>query len=145
MASQPEIAVSAARPTGWIDKTMIVYSAPADPATPIAPNMLIARDALGANETFREYCNRQIDGFRATLPQFHRENEGPGQVHGFDAFQILFNWRSGAGTLRQRVFFISAGRGVVVTFTATAAFDEFQAHEVTFAQGLAGLTIGPVS
>lgn len=145
MASQPDIAVSALRPAAWIDKTMIVYAAPADPAKAIAPNMVVARDALGATETFREYCNRQIDGFRATLPQFHREDEGPGQVHGLDAFQILFHWTSGAGPLRQRVFFISAGQGVVVTFTATAGFDDFADHEGVFQQGLAGLTIGRIS
>ncbi len=145
MASHTDIAVTALRPSGWVDKTMIVYAAPADPAKTIAPNMVVARDALGASETFREYCNRQIDGFCATLPHFHREEEGPGQVHGHDAFQILFNWTSGAGTLRQRVFFISAGHGVVVTFTATAALDDFADQEGVFQQGLAGLTIGRVS
>lgn len=145
MASQPDIAVSALRPAGWIDKTMIVYSAPADPTRAVAPNMVVARDALGGSETFREYCNRQIDGFRVTLPHFHREAEGPGQVHGYDAFQILFDWMSGAGVLRQRVFFVSAGQGVVVTFTATAAVDDFADQEGMFQQGLAGLTIGRVS
>jgi hypothetical protein len=143
VATTPDIAVTGKRPEGWVDKTMVIYSAPPQPGQPIAANMLIARDALGAEETFRDYCNRQIDGFRATLPQFHRESEGPGRVEDRDAFQILFTWMSGAGTLRQRVFFISAGSGVVVTFTATAALDDYAAHEAAFDQGLADLVIEP--
>lgn len=143
VATTPDIAVSGTRPEGWVDKSMIIYSAPAQPGQPVAPNMLIARDALGEQESFREYCTRQIDGFRATLPQFHRESEGPGRVEERDAFQILFTWLSGAGTLRQRVFFISAGSGVVVTFTATAALDDYAAYEATFEKGLADLVIAP--
>lgn len=106
-------------------------------------NIVIARDSQGASETFREYCNRQIDGFNTALPHFHRIQEGPGRVHDFDALQIEFTWMSGAGLLRQRVFFVSAGEGVVVTFTATANDADFDDHRATFDQGLAGLVIIP--
>ncbi|MGY4398484.1 hypothetical protein ACVWZA_003692 [Sphingomonas sp. UYAg733] len=144
MATSPDISVIGRRPEGWADKTMIIYSAPLQAGETVAANMLIARDALGRDETFREYCNRQIDGFGTTLPHFHRETEGPGRVHDLDAFQILFTWASAAGTLRQRVFFISAGSAVVVTFTATAAIDDYAAHEMIFDQGLADLVISPL-
>lgn len=137
------VTVTGQRPAGWVDKTMIVHSAPLPPGQAIAANIVIARDALGASETFREYCNRQIEGFRAALPHFHRRQEGPGRVHDFDAFQIEFNWMSGAGLLRQRVFFIAAPEGVVVTFTATAADEDYDAHEPVFRQGLADLVIAP--
>lgn len=141
MATQPDINVTAHRPDGWVDKTMIVYSAPPEPGRALQANMVVSRDALLAGETFREYCNRQIAGFRSTLPAFEREGEGPGRVHDHDAFQILFTWTSGAGKLRQRVFFIAAGGGVAVTFAATAAADEFAEHERAFERGLAGLRI----
>ncbi len=144
MATAPDIAVTLQCPAGWFDKTMLVYSAPAEAGRPAA-NIVVSRDAMGASETFREYCTRQVDAFRANLPQFHREDEGPGRVHGFDAFQILFSWRSAAGTLRQRVFFISAGSGVVVTYTSTATEAEFAEHEPAFQQGLANLHIGPAA
>jgi len=140
---QPEISIAGQRPDGWFDKTMIVYAAPPQPGQTIAANIVIARDALGAEETFREYCNRQIDGFRSTLPQFHREDEGPGFVQDHDAFQVRFVWQSGAGILRQRVFFISAGSGVVVSYTATAAKGDYAAHEPIFERGLADLVIAP--
>ena len=140
---QPEISVAGQRPDGWFDKTMIVYAAPATPGQTIAANIVIARDAMGAEETFREYCNRQIDGFRVTLPHYTREDEGPGFVQDHDAFQVRFVWQSGAGMLRQRVFFISAGSGVVVTYTATAAEQDYAANEAVFERGLADLVIAP--
>lgn len=141
MANAPAVAVSGKAPDGWFDKTMVIYSAPARPGETMTANIVIARHALGASETFREYCNRQIEGFRTTLPQFHRRHEEPGRVHDLDAFQIEFTWTSGAGALRQRVFFIAAGDGVVVTYTATAADAEYDAHEAVFRQGLADLVI----
>ena len=144
MASLPAVTVSGAMPPGWFDKTMIVYSAPLQPGQAMAANIVIARDALGTSETFREYCNRQIGGFQTTLPHFHRRHESPGRVHDLDAFQIEFTWLSGAGVLRQRVFFVSAGQGVVVTYTATAADADYDQHEATFQKGLAGLVIAPV-
>lgn len=143
MATQPDIVVTLQRPDGWFDKTMIVYSAPLAPGQALAPNIVVSRDALLAGETFREYCNRQIAAFRSTLPGFDREDEGPGRVHEHDAFQILFTWDSGAGTLRQRVFFIAAGGGVAVTFAATAAAEDYHEHAPAFERGLAGLRIEP--
>jgi hypothetical protein len=128
-------------PRGWHDKTMIVYSAPPEPGRAMSPNMVISRDAFLEAETLREYCNRQIETFRSNLPQFQRESEGYGRSHDRDAFQIQFTWRSAAGLLRQRVFFISAGPEVVVTYAVTAAADDFAAFEVAFEQGLASLRI----
>ncbi|WP_294327909.1 DcrB-related protein [uncultured Sphingomonas sp.] len=143
MAEAP-VTVTGRMPPGWIDKSMVVHAAPLAPGQAIAPTIVIARDALGRAETFREYCNRQIDGFRATLPQFDRREEGPGRVHDFDAFRIDFTWMSGAGRLRQEVFFIAAPHGVVVTYTATAAEADFAGQEPVFRQGLADLVIVPV-
>lgn len=144
LATQPDIAVTAERPAGWFDKTMIIYSGPPAPGRPLQPNIVVSRDAVLAGESFREYCNRQIAGFNGSLPGFAREEEGPGRVHDHDAFQILFTWDSGAGKLRQRVFFIAAGGGVAVTFATTAAADEYHEHAQAFERGLAGLRIEPV-
>ncbi|MBQ1542672.1 hypothetical protein C5708_04330 [Caulobacter sp. CCUG 60055] len=139
--TQPLVKVAAEPPQGWFDKTMIVYSAPPEPGRAMSPNMVISRDALLEAETFREYCNRQIETFRSNLPNFQRESEGYGRSHERDAFQIQFTWRSAAGLLRQRVFFISAGPEVVVTYAVTAAADDFADHEQAFERGLASLRI----
>ena len=143
MANQPPVSVHARPPRHWVDKTMVVYAAPDRPGQAMAANIVIGRDAMAEGETFREFCNRQVEAFRNTLPHFHREDEGPGRVHDRDAFQIRFTWSSGAGPLRQRVFFISAGGGAVVSFAATAAADEFDGHGEAFDAALASLTIVP--
>jgi hypothetical protein len=137
----PMVKLAADPPQGWHDKTMIVYSAPHEPGRAMAPNMVISRDALLEGESFREYCNRQIETFRSNLPQFNRESEGYGRSHERDAFQIQFTWRSAAGLLRQRVFFIATGTQVVVNYAVTAAADDFAAYEPAFERGLASLRI----
>lgn len=135
--------VTATCPPDWLDKTMTVYSAPPLEGRAMAPNIVVSRDHLPAGETFREYCNRQIETFRTSLPGFERENEGFGQVHARDAFQVQLTWDSSAGLLRQRVFFIDAGGGVVVNYAASAAADDYAEHEPQFERGLASLRIGP--
>lgn len=140
-SAQPVPTISAELPGGWLDKTMTVYSAPPDPARAMAPNIVISRDHLPAGETFREYCNRQIEAFRTSLPGFARISEGHGQVHARDAFQVQLTWESAAGTLRQRVFFIDAGSGVIVNYAASAANEDFAEHEPQFERGLATLRI----
>ncbi len=139
----PPVVVTAQPPAGWVDKTMIVYAAPSLPGQAMAPTIVVGRDALAERESFREFCNRQVSTFQAGLPEFHREYEGPGRVGQFDAFQIRFTWRGGAGLLRQRVFFIAADSGVIVTYAATASADDYDEHDAVFEQGLASLRIEP--
>ena len=133
--------VSVDAPDGWFDRTMIVYSAPAENGGAMAPTIVIGRDALGRGESFREFCNRQVETFRASLAAFHRESEEPGRVHDLDAFQIRFTWQSAGGLLRQRVFFIAAGDGLIVTFAGTAAAEDGAAHDAVFERALATLRI----
>jgi hypothetical protein len=140
----PPVAVAADPPPGWIDKTMIVYAAPPANGQTMAPTIVVGRDALAEGESFREFCNRQIDTFRAGLPEFYREHEEHGRVGDLDAFQIRFSWRAAAGLLRQRVFFISAGQGVIVTYAGTAAAEDYDAYDALFEQNLATLRIRPM-
>ena len=134
--------VSADLPPGWLDKSMTVYSAPPVANRAMAPNIVVSRDHLAAGETFREYCNRQFATFRSSLPGFEREAESFGRVGERDAFQVQMTWESAAGTLRQRVFFIDAAP-VIVNYAASAAADDWAAHEPLFMAGLASLRIDP--
>lgn len=127
---------------GWSDRTMIVHSAPPRAGSQAAANIVVARDALGAGESFPGYCARQDALFRRQLPGFTPEGERAGELHGHPAAQRLFTWTSGAGSLRQQVSFIDAGDGLVVTVTATAAVDEWDEHLASFNAALAGLVIG---
>ena len=132
--------VAADCPAGWLDKSMTVYSAPPVANRAMSPNIVVSRDHLGPNETFREYCNRQYAAFRTSLPGFEREAESFGRVGERDAFQVQMIWESAAGTLRQRVFFVDASP-VIVNYAASAAADDWAAHEAMFMAGLAGLQI----
>lgn len=132
-------------PDGWIDKTMIVHSAPHDPASPMAANIVVSRDALLPDETFAAYCDRQDGVFRDNLPGYRHEDRRAGILQARAATQIAFTWTSSAGPLRQQATFIDAGGGVVVGFTASAAADDFEKHRDLFNRQLAALRIEATS
>lgn len=128
-------------PPGWVDRTMIVHSAPHDPARAMAPNIVVGRDALIGGESFTEFCDRQSKVFRDSLPGFAEEEHESGQLNERTATRLIFTWTSGAGPLRQEAVFIDAGQGVVVNFTASAAEADFAAHRKLFYDQLALLKI----
>ncbi|QYE34722.1 DUF1795 domain-containing protein [Polymorphobacter sp. PAMC 29334] len=128
-------------PPGWVDKTMIVHSAPHDATRALAPNIVVGRDALIDGETFAGFCDRQAAVFRDNLPGFAGDDRESGQLNERAAMRMTFNWTSGAGVLRQEVVFIDAGQGVVVNFTASAAEQDFEAHSDLFHRQLAALKI----
>ena len=137
----PPVTVTVAPPPGWFDKTMIVHSAPTAPGSPTAANIVVTRDAMGVDEDFAAYCARQDKALRASLPGFAPEGARTGVLHERPAMQMLFTWTSAAGPLRQQATFIDAGARVVVSFTATAAADDFDAHRDVFNTQLAALVI----
>lgn len=138
----PVITVALDPPSGWVDKTMIIHSAPTEPGRAMAPNTVVGRDALGEGETFASFCDRQKTVFADGLPQYHLKGERQGLLHGLlPATQLLFAWTSGAGELTQQASFIDVGNGVVVTFTASAAAADFAAHQDLFNEQLAKLRI----
>ena len=140
-ATPPEVTVALAPPAGWHDKTMIIHSAPPPADGGPAPNIVVARDALPMGETFADYCARQAKTFADNLPAYTAEDERTGVIDGRPAARFLFVWTSGAGPLRQQATFVDAGAGVVVSFTATAAADDFAAHQDMFNTQLAQLKI----
>jgi len=128
-------------PDGWLDKTMIVHSAPHDPASAMAANIVVSRDALLPDESFAAYCDRQDGVFRENLPGYQHEDRRTGVLQERTATQIAFTWTSSAGRLRQQATFIDAGSGLVVGFTASAAAQDFEKHRDLFNRQLAALRI----
>ena len=140
-AAPPEVRIALAPPPGWHDKTMIVHSAPPPGDGGLSPNIVVARDALPASETFADYCARQAKTFADNLPGYAAEDARAGAIDGRPAARYLFVWTSAAGPLRQQTNFIDAGAGVIVSYTATAAADDFAAHQDVFNAQLAALKI----
>ncbi len=128
-------------PPGWLDKTMVVHSAPPDADRALAPNIVVARDALLADESFAAYADRQARVFRDSLPRYTGDEPQSGRLGERAAVRLAFTWTSAAAPLRQEVVFIDAGEGVVVTFTASAAADDFETHRDLFNRQLAALRI----
>lgn len=135
------VVTSLSPPDGWTDKTMIIHSAPIETGQAMAANVVVARDALLTNESFVEFCDRQEHVFRDSLPAYDGDERQSGRIGDRIATRIAFTWKSGSGPLRQEVVFIDVGSGIVVTFTASAAADDFEAHREVFDRQLAALRI----
>ena len=140
-AATPSVTATIVPPQGWFDRTMIVHTAPLTEGQAMAANIVVARDGLPAEETFAAYCARQAKVFASSLPAFVAGEQRSGILHERNAVQMNFSWASSAGELRQQVSFIDAGEGVVVTFTASAASTDFDAHRDVFNAQLAALKI----
>jgi hypothetical protein len=141
-SSSSAIGVSLPLPSGWFDKTMIVYSAPLDPGATMAANIVVSRDALAVGEDFPGYCKRQLATFTSSLPKFALHQRQIGDFQGRRAARIDFEWASAAGQLCQAVTFIDAGGGVVVSFAGSAAAADFERYLPFFLDQLDRLVIG---
>ncbi len=47
-------------PDGWVDRTMVAWSAPPVPGQPVTPNILVAYDIFQKGEDLAAYVTRQI-------------------------------------------------------------------------------------
>jgi hypothetical protein len=141
MSLNPPVVARIPIPVGWFDKTMTVYAAPIERGDPMAANIVVSRDALGLDEDFPGYAERQAKTFAASLPGcavLCREKGDFGKRH---AERLELQWNSAAGRIHQLVVFIAAGDGVVVSFAASASVKSFEKHRPQFDDTLSRLKI----
>ena len=125
---------------------MTVYSLPEKQAgEELEPNVVISRDRMDDNETFKTYVDRQIGYMTADIPQFDLLNDRFGNIKNVSARDVRCRWMTPGGRVQQRLIFLSPGRGEVVTFAATAADDFFESHADIFNAVLGSLSIEEVN
>ncbi len=137
----PPVSVALQPPSGWFDKTMLVFSAPIGPDETMAANIVVSRDALGSGEDFAAYCVRQEQTFAASLPGYELLLRQDGAFGDRDALRIELEWLSAAGKLRQIVTLIDAGAGAVVSFAGSGAPEQLDANRAVFEDALQRLVI----
>lgn len=118
---------SVSLPPGFEDRSANLF-VPRDPRS--QPNLSVARDWLGADETLPAYVERQLAMLGARLPGHRlvaRCDERLGQhAPPLVGERIDAQYRSGAQPVRQRqaVFEVGAGRLLVFSASTPGAFDE---------------------
>jgi len=134
-------------PSGWIDKSMLIFSLPAPLESGVAPNIVVTGDHLdgeaGTDIAARliAFATKRYKEMQAHLPDHAFHENRLFQVSGKPAAQILVSWQNGPVRLTQWVVFIAAGEEQVVVVTSTAADRDFLEHRPLFEKTLASLTV----
>ncbi|QYE37142.1 DcrB-related protein (plasmid) [Polymorphobacter sp. PAMC 29334] len=118
---------------------MIVHTAPPNAGQAVVPSVVIAREVRSSDEDFAEFCARQIAIFETTLPNYTLEGQQSGRIGDNAARRVDVRWNATMGAMRQQLSFIDPGDTTVISFTASAAADEFDEHQAVFDAQLTAL------
>ena len=110
--------VSFAVPEGWVDNSVVAYSAPRRTREANPPSVIVTRDRLAPRETLGAYSARQRKELARDLPGFRMVSEQSCELGGIAAVERRYSWNGRGGLLDQRQAMVARG-GEVLTFTAT--------------------------
>lgn len=126
------------RPDHWVDRSMVVLSAPEPTEGGVAPNMVVTRDRLGPDdvgedkERIRSFADRQLGFMRDQLVDPVVHSRRLVRIADRRAAEVIVSWTSSGVRLTQLVTFIMRDQERVAIATATATEAEFATHEPTF-------------
>ncbi|MDR3435272.1 DcrB-related protein [Telmatospirillum sp.] len=119
-------------PEDWVDRSMVAWSAPPGPGKQIVPNVMVAYDRPRVEETLGIYVNRQLKDLMARAQKFHLETRRDVMLAGRPAVELLFQWDSGTGAIKQRQIYSLLPDGRSITIVNTARTQEFPAVDAKF-------------
>jgi hypothetical protein len=118
-------------PADWQDRSVTVFVAPPEPGQKVEASVVVTREQVDGDESVRRYADHQIVVLAKQLEDFCLLARIETTLGGRPAAVVLYSWQSGQDVLRQRVVFVRGGQ-TMLTFTATAAQDQFLAVAPTF-------------
>lgn len=124
-------------PEDWVDRTVSVWSAPADSAT-VPANLVVAQDQLRPGEALGEYANRQLAELVRSTRNFGLKLRREIAFAESPAVEIIFNFDAATGTMQQRQVFVGLEEGRVCSIGVTSPAARFEDDDVTFRAILAG-------
>lgn len=113
-----------APPSGWTDRSVVAFAAPAKPGRATTSNVVLTRDALPAGRSLRDHTDQQIVELAKRLAHFELRQRRELLVGDAPACELRFAWRSGNGPVEQRLVMAASPRGVLYNFTVTSPVDE---------------------
>ena len=138
----PYFQIAAEKPDTWADRSMMIYTDTEEgEKSSLEANVVVSRDTMGAEESFKTYGKRQLKALTDEIPQFDLLSEREGTIDKKPAIDIMCRWMSPSGRVRQRLVFLSLGKGEVATFAATAGDEDFDSKTENFNTILATLSI----
>jgi hypothetical protein len=138
--------ISFAAPQGWVDRSMVAFSAPKlKDEPPTGTNIVMSREPLPPGDTLRTHADRQLLAMGRTLEDFQIVESRELQVGGHNAILFRFRWRSVVAVLEQSMVLVESGtvpESCVTTFTSTARDQEAAEMRTVFAETLETVRFG---
>ena len=140
-------------PSDWDDRSVVVYAAPPTPEQNFVPNVVLARDALEADETVEQYAEKQLGSLMESSEDFTLVSRSQRMVGDAPAVEIRFDCAGDDGTmLHQRMLLVGdrGGRGAggsprgatVFTLTASMPLEEKDRFRPLFDRIFASVGLG---
>jgi hypothetical protein len=124
-------------PDDWVERSMVGFSAPVTPGSPITPNTLVATNQIPEGEALDAFVTRQVDDLRARASGFVLKLRRDARLDGVPCVEIVFTWQGGeAGIIQQRQVYVARPGGRVISITNTAPEADFAAHDADFLETL---------
>ena len=124
-------------PPEWVDRTIVAYAAPSDPATKeAAPNFVMTREPIRPSDSLRAHTDRQLLELGRHLKDFDLLESSDTSLGGSPAVLLRYTWMSHFGRLEQTVTVVDrpAEKGRVATsFTTTCKFEDAPKLKALFA------------
>ncbi len=139
-ARHPRGGLTFAPPSGWLDRTVVAYTSPAESTKPLAPSIVITREPVRPGDTLRLHGNRQLMELEAQLEHFDLVESREAELGGFPALFYRYTWVSHVGALEQTMTLALSmhdGDSVMTTVTTTAARGDARDADAAFAGMLA--------
>ncbi len=135
-------ALSLSCPKGWKDRSMYIYAAPKpDEATGLESNVIVTQLQLTLTSSFEDHIKQEYNNYKSQMDSFDLIHQRKGRVHKSTAQELLFTWQADDIAVKQRVVFLKVGLKRLVTFSATAALEDYPIQEPFFNEILASLEI----
>lgn len=134
-----------ASPPGWVDKSMLILSAPGPAASGVTANMVVTRDVMpaglpdGLPQRMNALLDKQAVEMRERMARFQERWRNVDAHH--PVAEILIDWAAPQGAVAQWVTFADLGEGALMVATATCGAAEFDDHAPTFRQMLQSLSL----
>lgn len=116
-------------PDEWVDQTINVF--PSSSSNPAEFSVVITRDNPLANESLKEYFDRQIKQLPTSLPGFKEIRRGELKLDGKDAVDIEYNWIGKGKKMHMRQVGTLHNK-VILNITATAVAPHYPKYSAEF-------------
>lgn len=119
-------------PAKWLDRSMLVWSAPASSNDPTPPNVIVARDYLPEDMTLNQYVNEQVKRLLNHEENADVEQHSQIEWHGKPAVElVVLNLHKDFHT-KQRQIYVMPEKGQLLQVSFTAKASEYHNYQTVF-------------